>query len=164
MIVLAACNSSKKNVDTAQIPEDSNHENGRNADSLFASIERTACFGSCPVYKISIYKDGYVLYQGRQFVEKKGAYKSTLSPEQLEEIKNTASRLGYFEMEDEYVNPALTDFPSCITTLKVNGQRKKIRLYSEAPPEKLVEFQNYLDSLFVDANWILIRKDRELED
>lgn len=34
-------------------------------------LERTMCFGECPVYKVEILSDGTVNYNGEMFVEKK---------------------------------------------------------------------------------------------
>ena len=36
------------------------------------TLERTACFGVCPVYKLTIYGDGRVLYDGIRFVRTEG--------------------------------------------------------------------------------------------
>ncbi len=36
------------------------------------TLERTACFGACPVYTLSIYADGTVVYNGERFVDVEG--------------------------------------------------------------------------------------------
>ena len=37
-------------------------------------LERTMCFGECPVYKVEILSDGTVHYDGDMFVEKTGKH------------------------------------------------------------------------------------------
>src|SRR5919202_5807692 len=39
------------------------------------TLERTACFGTCPAYKVTIRSDGTIIYEGREFVQMKGTYK-----------------------------------------------------------------------------------------
>ena len=35
---------------------------------IIISLEKTACFGRCPVFKIIIYNNGEALYNGQKFV------------------------------------------------------------------------------------------------
>ena len=37
-------------------------------DLPFITMRRTACFGTCPQYTISIYDDGTINYEGKLFV------------------------------------------------------------------------------------------------
>ncbi len=47
------------------------------------TLERTQCFGSCPVYKLTVYGDGRVVYEGGGFVKIKGEKKKR----DIDEIK-----------------------------------------------------------------------------
>ena len=38
----------------------------------FFSMQRTACYGTCPQYRISIYHHGKITYNGKLFVDKIG--------------------------------------------------------------------------------------------
>ncbi len=145
-----ACTGSKKTADSASdFP-------GESGDSLVASISRTRCFGICPYYSIWIYRSGYVLYEGYDHVPNVGRYFTWLSPEALKNIGLKAEEIGYFELNDEYRNPYLTDFPTIYTEVRFCGKRKKITHYDAEPPANLVEMEKYLDSLFTeDTKWSL---------
>ncbi|RKX65008.1 MAG: hypothetical protein DRP41_03740 [Thermodesulfobacteriota bacterium] len=38
----------------------------------YITLERTPCFGCCPVYKIKVYSSGLVEWEGIDFVDKGG--------------------------------------------------------------------------------------------
>ena len=44
------------------------------------TLQRTACFGACPVYTVSIYADGTVAYNGERFVEVEGTQTGSIDP------------------------------------------------------------------------------------
>ncbi len=147
---LYACTGSKK---TSDIASDFPGEQG---DSLVASISRTRCFGVCPYYSTWIYRSGYVIYEGYDHVPNVGRYYTWLTPEQLKSIGLKAEETGYFELNDEYRNPHLTDFPTIYSEVRFRGKRKKITHYTAEPPLNLVEMEKYLDALFTpDTKWNL---------
>jgi hypothetical protein len=128
---------------------------GEDSDSLVASIERTRCFGVCPVYLTKIYRSGYVLYEGYDHVPNVGKYYTWLTPQQLTGIGLKAEALGYFDLPDEVRNPHLTDFPTIKTEVRFRGKRKKNTCYHSNPPANLVAMQEYLDGLFsAETPWI----------
>lgn len=142
----------------------SNDFPGEVSDSLVASIERTRCFGICPHYKIQIYRSGYVLYEGYEHVENKGRFFTRLTNEQLHAIGMKAEETGYFNLNNEYRNPHLTDFPTVYTEVRFRGKHKKITHYDADPPAALVEMEKYLDSLFPpETNW-QVHPDQNFKD
>ena len=140
-IFIYSCAGSKNTVAT------NNDFPGDPADSLVASIYRTPCFGVCPHYRISFYRSGYVIYEGYANVTKKGRYYTTISRDQLVRIGKKAEEIGYFELNDNYKNPHLTDFPTIYSEVHFQGKNKKITHYDADPPKNLVEMENYLDTV-----------------
>ena len=41
---------------------------------LTISLEKTACFGTCPILKIEIYNNGAIVYNGIKHVKKIGTF------------------------------------------------------------------------------------------
>ncbi|MFH1321890.1 MAG: DUF6438 domain-containing protein, partial [Bacteroidota bacterium] len=97
-----------------QIPSSATAEQQK--DSLFASIKRTPCYGRCPTYSISIYKSGYVIYEGIRFVDRIGTYSTQISEKEIQKIIAKANETGYFDLNDVYDSP-VTDLPTTITYL-----------------------------------------------
>lgn len=128
-----------------------------NNDSLFASIERTPCYGTCPHYSIKIYKSGLVIYEGKRFVNKEGKHKAFLSNDKLLEIDKYAIELGYYNLKDRYEDQ-VTDLPSCTTRLNGSKADKSVFHYGKGP-DALVKFEKYLDGLFARKEWVEKKKE-----
>ncbi len=145
-----ACTGSKKSSSV------NNDFPGEPGDSLVAYLERTRCFGVCPHFSIKYYRSGYVLYEGFDNVKKIGRFYTYISKEQLRSIGEKAEELSYFELNDEYRNKHLTDFPTIYSEVRFRGKVKKITHYDAEPPGNLVEMENFLDKLIPEeTNWKL---------
>ena len=51
-----------------------------------ATIDRTGCFGWCPIYKLTVFRDGTVEYSGERFVKTTGAATWTVTPAEIAAI------------------------------------------------------------------------------
>ncbi len=127
--------------------------------TLVVTLERMACFGSCPIYKLTIYGDGAVVYEGEDFVQVTGKQTATISAEKVRELVAEIQRARFFGLQDSYSAPA-TDLPSAITSVTLNGQSKSINHYGScgfdfdtAPPE-LCAIENKIDEITNSAQWV----------
>jgi hypothetical protein len=133
------------------------------ADSLFASIHRTPCYGKCPSYKVQMFKSGYALYDGMMFVERKGRFEARFTKDKMDMIVAKAKALGYLDFKERY-DDNVTDLPSCTTSLLIEGKRKTV--YNRyGGPEQLREFEKFMDQVVESANWKLLNApDQVLEE
>src|SRR5438093_696636 len=145
LYVLSSCVSSKRKQKTAPQKSPSASD-----PVLLASIERTPCFGKCPTYKIRIYQNGYVAYEGKQNVKNIGKFSTQLDRAKVEEIKNYIIQNKILELNDKYVNPNIADFPTIYTEANLNGKYKHITEMEMHVPDQLKEYEKFLDSLFND--------------
>lgn len=116
-----------------------------------ASIERTSCFGSCPIYKATFFDNGEVTYVGKNFVENIGTYTTLIPSEELEGIAQMVKDVNYFALEDAYPTP-IADFPKTITSVSINGKKKSV-LNGENAPRDLIGFERFLDGLLKNREW-----------
>ena len=112
---------------------------------LIISLQRTACFGTCPIYKIEIYSDGSGTYTGTRFVENIGSSKFQLSKTAVKTILSEAETIGFANMKEEYSEP-ISDLPTTFIQIK----DKKIRDYVGAP-KTLKNLENLIDQLYQKA-------------
>jgi len=112
---------------------------------LIISLQRTACFGTCPIYKIEIFADGSGIYTGTRFVENIGVTKFNLSETQLNLILTQAEAIGFTNMKGEYSEP-ISDLPTTFIQIK----DKKIRDYTGAP-KTLKNLENLIDQMYQKA-------------
>ncbi|MFC2175983.1 DUF6438 domain-containing protein [Bacteroidota bacterium] len=137
------CKTSKKSVQSEQPQTVETRLNA--APVLLASIERTACYGKCPMYKITYMDNGEVTYVGKRFVDSIGSFSTLLNEKEIALIKEKATALGYFKLDTLYPTP-VSDFPSCITEVQFGGKQKRI-VDKRNPPQNLKSFEDFLDSL-----------------
>ncbi len=95
------------------------------ADSLFLSLERTPCFGTCKAYRIEVYRSGYATYNGRSNTEKLGMHSTRVGADAMEAIVAKAEEVGFFTMQDKY-DAEVTDLPSTFLRIVANGKDKKV--------------------------------------
>ena len=150
LLLIWSCSGTKKNTTT------SDDFPGTESDSLVAYLEKSPCFGRCPTFTFSVYRSGYVVYDGKTNVPNIGKYYSWLTHQQLVDMGKKAEEAGFFELNDEYRNLHLTDFPTIYIEIRYRGKKKKITHYDANPPANLVMMENYLDTLSSQVtNWNL---------
>lgn len=165
-LFLFSCNS-KKGTSTANneviedvYTDDYKFENVTPNDSMFASIDRSPCFGQCPVYTMKIYNNGLVKYKGINFVKRTGEFVLELSNSKMLEFVNKAEDIEYMKMDDSYDNPSITDVPSTATSIVINRTRKKVyRRFGY--PKEIVEFEKLFDNLLDSDKWIKVESEQD---
>ena len=65
---------------------------------VIITLERTACFGTCPIYKLTISGDGKVVYEGEKFVNVLGTQTDEISQEKVKELVDEFDKIGYFSL------------------------------------------------------------------
>jgi len=106
------------------------------------SLQRTACFGSCPIYKIEIFSNGNGIYTGTKFVEHIGVTQFSLSKTEINLILKRAEDINFANMKNEYSEP-ISDLPTTFIQIR----SKKIRDYTGAP-KALKDLENLIDQLY----------------
>jgi hypothetical protein len=114
------------------------------------TIERTACFGSCPIYSAEIYSDGTVIYKGKDFVKIEGEKRYKIPQVRIKMLIEEFQKANYFSLKDKYETDEngmiITDQPTTITSIVLNGKQKKVVNYYGAPKE-LEKLENKIDDL-----------------
>jgi len=127
------------------------------------TLERTTCFGTCPAYKVSIFADGSVLYEGRDFVKTKGDAHGQITKEELQQLVREFEKIDYLKLDDEYSDgkncPEFwTDYPSAITSLSQDDKTKRVVHYygCHGLPvlDQLTTLENKIDEVVKTKRWI----------
>ena len=122
-------------------------------------MERTVCYGTCPIYTLTIFDDGKVVYDGKEFVKKKGRVESKITKQQLNELIAEFTKIDYFNLKSNPDCPEeWTDNPSAITSLSWQGKNQTIRHYHGCKGsqvlEDLTKLENKIDETVNSAQWI----------
>jgi Domain of unknown function (DUF6438)/Ankyrin repeat len=132
-------------------------------DDLVIKLERTACFGTCPVYSVSIDAKGNVTYDGAKFVRVDGRQRDRIPPARVAILLETADRIGFFNLRDQYHsirNPDgtethVTDLPTAYVTITRGRQSKRVENYIGAP-DGLKQLEDQIDEIARTKRWVRI--------
>jgi hypothetical protein len=120
-------------------------------------LERTMCFGECPVYKVEIISDGTILYNGEMFVEKKGKHTWQIDEATIEKLNNALKYYRYFDIRKVKPTFEATDNPYCILSVTLQeGTSKKTNNYhgDNSYPEELFKLEDKIDKLIGIESYI----------
>ena len=120
-------------------------------NSLLISLEKTRCFGTCPVFTLEIYDDGAAILRGEENFDKIGEYRAALSKKQVKELVKEFRGKGFFAFEDSYSSSA-SDLPTTYLSFTDKGITKKITDYDQAP-ESLRELESKVESYIGILAW-----------
>ena len=122
---------------------------------LVITLERTACFGTCPVYELTITGDGTVVYQGTDFVEVKGKQTASLDQAQVQELVSAFEQAHFYALQDTYTNYDVTDNPSAIISITYKGESKTVNHYygDKSAPQELYDLEAKIDEIVNSKKW-----------
>ena len=81
------------------------------------SLERTPCFGTCPVDTITLHPDGTADYFGKMNVARIGHYKGRFNQDDFARLSKLLTDRKFFDFQAGYW-PGITDQPGVATTVK----------------------------------------------
>jgi hypothetical protein len=151
----------------AQRPPEAGQRTYQPSD-ISIGLERTPCFGGCPVYRLTVSGDGTVEYQGTRFVDTIGAARGTVDVDQVVLLVNEFLRVRFFGAMDRYAGEervrrsgsgfllesiTVTDLPSQILTLKLGDRSKRVVLYDNVPVE-LAALPDLVDRTLRADQWV----------
>ena len=139
--VLVAIGSGSGAAQDAAIPSD-----------LLIKLERTACYGTCPVYSVFLDATGTVSFYGTKRDGTTVQQTDRIPVSEVAALLATAKRIGFFEMRDSY-RAMITDLPTTFVTITANGQTKKIEDYFSAPRE-LKQLEVQIDEAARTQRWL----------
>jgi hypothetical protein len=133
------------------------------AGPIEITLERSACFGTCPDYKVTLREDGKVSYEGHQFVRITGNHTWTIDPEKVRTLAAEMQKAGFFELNDVYEAP-VTDNPTTFTSLTVGARTKRIKDYVSGPLG-LKEIEARIDAVSGVRGYVFVNADaiREMQ-
>lgn len=133
--------------------------------SIVATLDRTACFGTCPAYRLTIWSDGRVEWEGRSFVKVKGRKTATLTEADLKALRAAFAEARYFDLGEGFDCYEMTDNPSATTSYQEGGRSRTIRHYhgcrSKEGAATLSKLEDRIDAITGTARWVGTQAERD---
>jgi len=134
-ILLISC----KSIDNKLIPT-------KPATLLF-EMNKGGCYGTCPIYSLSLYENRLVKYNGKRFTENQGVHQWHLSKKDFEEIKSIISE----KFNSDYThNLEVQDLPQTSLNIKNTYQ---IKFKGSCPKAFRSELKQIKSLLMKNASW-----------
>jgi hypothetical protein len=126
-------------------------------------LERTACFGTCPIYAVTITAEGTVSFQGQRFTRLQSGT-GKISRRAFRKLVREFERIKYFSLPDDFTPGTkncpqmITDMPSANTSIQLNGKSKTVSHYygcgNSGVLAKLTALENKIDQVAGTQKWI----------
>jgi len=124
-------------------------------NSVHVTLRRSACFGSCPIYRVEIDGDGGVIYEGARFVAQVGTRNATIPVDSVRKLVAAFRDADYYSLNDEYV-AQVTDNPTYETSIEIDGRLKKVKDYvgtAVGMPMSIRKLERLIDQTANTKQW-----------
>ncbi|GLR16061.1 DUF6438 domain-containing protein [Portibacter lacus] len=142
------------------------YESLKSSDQKFAEkiakdtmlyMQKGACLGKCPVFRITIFNNGIVKYEGVKNVDLVGIYESKLKKEQQEKARSLIDAIDLPRMYSKYPRGITMSKDVAITKMVLSdGVLKFPTVISYDQPQELTNIEVYLNQLIKDLSWVQI--------
>ncbi|QTE23478.1 DUF6438 domain-containing protein [Polaribacter cellanae] len=115
------------------------------------SVLKTPCFGDCPVFEVTFFKDGNVVFLGKEYTLVKGIYKFKLKEQQLKELSNLFEKTAFKDFENAKDSEELQDYSN--TFITYNDDKIKVKVWINISDEIAFAY-DYIEGILIDENLI----------
>lgn len=122
--------------------------NTQKSTKVVFSLEKTACYGTCPVFKMTIFENDSLVFEGERFVGSLGIHSQKIATGTVEQLKATFREAHFFNFQKEY-RANISDLPTTYIAFYDKSQALKITDY-HGSPESLKKLEQLLIDLVAD--------------
>jgi ankyrin repeat protein len=127
----------------------------RQDSKITIGLKRWGCYGSCPVYKVTITLDD-VVFEGDAFVVAFGRHTGSLAAEQVQDLARRFVKADFYSMDSSY-RASVTDCPTYVLSIEIDGKKMEVEDYEgqwEGMPAVIAELEDEVDTLAQTQKWI----------
>lgn len=118
---------------------------------VLVSLQRTPCYGACPVYVVEVLTDGTARFKGERHVKVTEPVEAKLEPAALQKLEARFEQTAFAQW-GHFTKPTMSDAPTVVLTFKGHTVRH-YRGDDQAPPE-LTQLEDDVDALIGTDRWV----------
>lgn len=126
------------------------------------TLQKFPCFGHCQVFKLSLYRNGLVVLEGKEHLEKTGVYFAELNEDKIKKFQRLSDHQNWQKHQNEYlVN--IADLP--VTELEYfdkNGAKLKHIKANSNLPDQLHNLTKALNDLIKTEKWTQVQRKNDM--
>ena len=115
-------------------------------------FSKSGCRGKCPVFDLTVYQDGWVVFDGRNFTKHEGKATVQLTKEEFATLQSNCEKADIWKCQPEY-GMNIMDIPTTTIQLHEKDRKKKVRWRMRAP-ESLPTLSNEIMEIVYARNWV----------
>ncbi len=123
-------------------------------DSKRFILQKGGCFGTCPVYTLTINQNGEATFEGRMNTNKQGIHAKKISSEEVTKLEKLFKNAKFYQFEENYES-RIADLPM-ITIGFDNGSGMKLVSGKMERPEEVKQLQYALEKIAESDGWTMI--------
>lgn len=151
---------------TGSIPGLTAKPRATRTDDLMFTLKRNACYGTCPVYELTIDGEGNVAFQGMENTRTIGKAAGKISSHEVDRLIEEFNSAGFLELGDTYDQTTCPEFATDMSTVTVslrqNGETKTVlhnlgcstKVDHKPFPPGLRELETKIDAAARSAQWV----------
>jgi hypothetical protein len=128
--------------------------------TLTIQLERIACYGSCPVYTITIHGDGRVEYNGKSHVKQTGMQAGRTEVSKIRALASEFAKMKFWQIGADYSyekceGRRCTDMATAVIEVSVKGITHRVTHYygCGSVPKALFDLESSIDTLANSKQW-----------
>jgi hypothetical protein len=124
--------------------------------AVVISLDRSACKGTCPVYRVEITGEGLVTYEGREHVAALGVRTRRIPREAVSRLVDRFRAADFFSLQASYAAD-VDDVPGATIGLRVGETSKTVSDYfgfQVGMPRSVNDLETAVDEAAGTAEWI----------
>ena len=124
-------------------------------DDAWVSLQRSACFGTCPVYTVRVDGGGHVEFRGLNFVCAKGLHRARVPRATAQRLLAAIDDAGFADLPD-YDRRDWSDEPSNLVSADLGAGVHQLRHYDgmRDVPDLVDAIEDAVDRVALDARWL----------
>lgn len=139
------------------------HDDDLSPDTVIV-LQRGACEQRCAVYRLLLFADGTVIYDGEYFVRRRGLILDKVDVQAVRRLVDDFDAINYFSLKDQYgytdtsgCTSAATDAPVAMTAIVTGGRSKGIIHHHRCGgtvPDQLTDLEDRIDRAVRSVRWL----------
>jgi hypothetical protein len=118
-------------------------------------LARSPCYGTCPVYSLTLRRDGKAVFVGEHFVDMLGEHNARFDSSDFGTLALAVAQLRFGNLRRHY-QVDYTDMPTTMTWLIQSARRRTVEDYGDAGPRRLRQIEGLIDDAAADLTWDVV--------
>jgi hypothetical protein len=128
----------------------------RPTSKVSITLERTMCYGRCPVYSVTLSTVSGITFNGYKVVAAEGKHAAAIDPAAIRTLAARFITADFYSMNHEY-RANVTDNPTYTLSITIDSKKKEVSDYegqSIGMPAVIKDLERSVDDLAQTQQWI----------